>query len=274
MKYPQIKDSSSVHLGRGGLYLWLTAFYAEGWSVLSKIVVQTLLGDLIINGEIYEDKSNVAYIPELFGALRPDKYIQDHITCSLRLPGYKDAKLSPYCKGSMLTWEAYGRCVAEALKAVQQKTTLIGSSKGAMVALYASILVPELIERVVVCKVPLFSPLRDAMKNKYSGISRRIVDEETFYAFLGRIRGKTHPDVMRVIEESGWENAKKLYEGASFSEMDVLTLKKVHLPTFLIEQKSYFDAFHPKKAFDLLYKNLDESITIKVHSVEEIFYEM
>lgn len=233
--------------------------------------MRTHLGELVIEGEIHAHQKNVAYIPELFGNTLPSRSIKGYATCSFILPGYEKAKLAPKCKGSMLTWKEYGQCVAEALQHVQQEFTLIGCSKGAMVALYASTLAPKFINRVIVYKIPLFGSLRAVIKDKYAGISQRIVNEETFLFFLDKIRDQTPTDIMKVIKRSGWENAKKLYEGASVSEMDINTLKRVSAPIVLVEDNTSFDKLHSRKAFDLLYEKLPKGSTTKVLTLKQYF---
>ncbi|NEO76510.1 hypothetical protein [Moorena sp. SIO4G3] len=237
---------------------------------MNKQTVMTHLGAVIIDGKL-NPNYNIAYIPELFGDALPIESVRPFITCLITLPGYKDAELNPTCHGTMLTWKEYGRCVATALKSINQPFTLVGSSKGAMIAIYTAVLVPNLVTKLVLYRIPRFQSLRENLQKKYAGIAQSIIDEVNFYKFLDKIRDKTSYKILQNLEHTGWEISKKLYMGASVSELDLEVFKNVTQPIILLEQDFLYDDLHPKEALENLLNYKSTKTIKKIDTIENAF---
>lgn len=226
--------------------------YRMRWEVgLSSQITVELLGSILIDGEIMKDRPSIAYIHEFFGDSSPPEQFHSMIDCSLILPGYEGAVLSDECEGNCLTWERYGRAVAEAIQSIHLPFTLVGNSMGAMVAMYAA-MNTSLIDKIILYRIPRFGEARLSLRRKYQEISHSITDENTYTKFLVSINEHTDPSVIRVLEKTKWNIAKKLYEGASLSDLDLTVLHQIKQSVILVEHDFKKDHLHPKEAYDLL----------------------
>jgi len=226
------------------------------------------LGDVVIDGTLNESQ-NIAYIPELFGDIVPHEEFRRFVTCSISPPGYGEAKLSPDCKGKMLTWKEYGKCLAKALEEIKQPLTLLGNSKGAMIALYTAVLVPNLVNHLILYRIPRFGSIRNHLQEKYLGIAQSMTGEAVFSEFLDAIRENTSPTILKNLRSNGWEKSKKLYEGASVSELDSTILHHLIQPVFLIDNDCWYDKLHPKQSLELLYNLFPNQNVQKISDMED-----
>jgi len=211
----------------------------------------SLLGSILIDGEIMKDRPSIAYIHEFFGDSSPPEQFHSMIDCSLILPGYEGAVLSDECEGNCLTWERYGGAVAEAIQSIQSPFTLVGNSMGAMVAIYAA-MNTSLIDKIILYRIPRFGEARLSVRKKYQEISHSITDENTYTQFLKAINEHTDPSVMRVLEKTRWNIARKLYDGASLSDLDPTVLHQMQQSVILVEHDFKEDYLHPKEAYHSL----------------------
>jgi hypothetical protein len=226
------------------------------------------VGTVTTQGNFTNNPLPIGYIHEFFGIVQPPQELAKFVDFSFCLPGYGDAMLFNEAQGHDLTWEMYGKYVADTLSVINKPMTLVGSSKGVMVAIYATINIPHLINKLVFYRVPTFAKERTYIKNKYADIAASIVGEQEFQKFIDSIQDKTHPDVLQIIKSSGWEKAKKLYQGASLSDLNPLILENIRQPVDFLEYT--FDKFHPKSARDSLFSLLINSANkriIPIHSL-------
>lgn len=237
---------------------------------MNRQTIITPLGAVSIDGKL-NGNHNIAYIPELFGDVLPIEEIRNFITCSIILPGYKDAELNPNSNGTMLTWKEYGRCVATALKSINKPFVLVGSSKGAMIAIYTASIVPNLVTKLVLYRIPRFQHLRKNLQKKYSSIAQSITNEDKFCSFLDKIRDNTSSEILNNLEHSGWEISKKLYMGASVSELEIEVLRSVTQPILLLELDVLYDELHPKEALDNLLNYKSNKNIKKIDNIEKAF---
>ncbi|GAA6623003.1 alpha/beta fold hydrolase [Scytonema sp. NUACC26] len=226
------------------------------------------VGIVIAEGNFPDNRLIVGYIHELFGTFLPPKDLAKFVDFSFCLPGYGSATLFDQSEGHDLTWEMYGKSIAKILSAIDKPIILVGSSKGVMVAIYATLEIPHLVEKLIFYRVPTFGEERTQIRNKYAEIAASIAGEQEFHQFLTSIRNKTSPEVLQVIEASGWKKAKKLYQGASLSDLNPLLLKNIQQPIVFIE--STFDKFHSKNARDALFSLLSNSINKRIISIDEL----
>jgi pimeloyl-ACP methyl ester carboxylesterase len=210
-----------------------------------------LLGDLLVDGEIAQDQPSVAYIHEFCGESLPPEQFRSFVNCSFILPGYGEAVLAEECEGNQLTWERYGKAVAETIERIHQPFTLVGNSMGAMVAIYAAAQT-SLINQLVLYRIPRFGETRLKLNEKYRGISHSITDEDTYVQFLKTIHENTSPSALNVLERTRWDIAKKLYEGASLSDFNPSVLMQLTQSVTLLEHEFEGDYLHPKEAHDAL----------------------
>lgn len=210
------------------------------------------IGIVIAEGNFPDNRLIVGYIHEFFGTVLPPKELAKFVDFSFCLPGYGSATLFDESQGYSLTWEIYGKCIVEILSVINKPIILAGNSKGVMVAIYATLEIPHLVKKLVFYRVPTFGERRTQIRSKYAEIAASITGEQEFQQFIDSIRDKTRPDVLRVIEASGWNKAKKLYQGASLSDLNASLLEDIKQPVDFIENT--FDRFHPKYARDALFR--------------------
>jgi hypothetical protein len=226
------------------------------------------IGIVIAQGNFPDNRLIVGYIHEFFGTVLPPQELAPFVDFSFCLPGYANAVLFDESQGHDLTWEMYGKYIAEILFAINKPIILVGNSKGVMVAIYATFEIPHLVKKLVFYRVPTFAEERTYIKNKYAEIAASITAEQEFQKFLESIQDKAHPDVLRVIETSGWNKAKKLYQGASLSDLNPSLLENIKQPVDFIE--STFDKFHPKSARDSLFSLLFSSVNKRIIPIKEL----
>jgi pimeloyl-ACP methyl ester carboxylesterase len=226
------------------------------------------IGTAIAQGNFFDNRLIVGYIHKLFGTVTPPQELASFVDFSLCLPGYAPAELFDGAQGYDLTWEMYGKYTAEILSVINKPTILVGNSKGVMVAIYAAIQIPHLVKKLVFYRVPTFALERTYIKNKYAEIAASIMGEQEFQKFIGAIEDTTHPDVLQVIKTSGWNNAKKLYQGASLSDLNQELLEKIEQPVDFLEHT--FDKLHPKSARDSLFSLLLNSVNKRIIPIKKL----
>ncbi len=231
-------------------------------------VEHSSIGIVIAEGNFPDNRLIVGYIHELFGTVFPPKELAKFVDFSFCLPGYGSATLFDKSEGHDLTWEMYGKSIANILSVINKPIILVGSSKGVMVAIYATLEIPHLVEKLVFYRVPTFGEERTQIKNKYAEIAASLTGEQEFQQFLSSIRDKTSPEILQVIETSGWKKAKKLYQGASLSDLNPSRLKDIQQPIIFIE--STFDKFHPSSARDALFVLLVNSVNKRIIPIHEL----
>lgn len=224
-----------------------------------------LIGSLLVNGDIPKDQPVIAYIHEFFGKSTPPDKISQVINCSFVLPGYEEAVLAKECEGHILTWEKYGKAVAKTIETIDTSFILIGNSMGAMVAIYAAAHT-SLIEQLTLYRIPRFGLARTHLRQKYKDISYSLADQKIYSQFLKTIRGKTSPNIMHVLEKTEWSTAKKLYEGASLSDLDPSVITQLTQSVTLLEHEFEGDYLHPKEAHDALHVLLLSSSALLINA--------
>jgi pimeloyl-ACP methyl ester carboxylesterase len=226
------------------------------------------IGIVIAEGNFPENRLIVGYIHELFGTVRPLKELAKFVDFSFSLPGYGNATLFDKSEDHDLTWEMYGKCIAKILSVINKSIIIVGSSKGVMVAIYATSEIPHLVEKLVFYRVPTFGEKRTQIRNKYAEIAASITGEQEFQQFLSSIGDKTSPEILQVIKASGWKKAKKLYQGASLSDLNPFLLKDIKQPIVFVE--STFDKFHSEYARDALFSLLPNSVNKRIVPINEL----
>ena len=227
------------------------------------------IGIVTVNGKIPNGYPIVAYIHYFLGTSFPPKELEEFIHISFCLPGYEQATLDYTCPGHILTWETYGKCIAQTIAVIDKPIILVGDSMGVMVGIYACLELPHLIEKLVFYRVPTFGDSRTAIKTKYREIAALIKGEDKFIDFLNSIQNKVSSDILQLMTTVGWKIVKKLYEGASFSDLDTSLLKLLKHPIIFIEQQT-FDSVHPKESRDLLYSYLPKTVDKKIVPITKL----
>lgn len=227
------------------------------------------IGIVTANGNFSSKRPIVAYIHEFLGTPFPPKELEQFIDFSFCLPGYEQATLDNICPGQRLTWETYGKCIAQTIAVIDKPVILVGNSMGVMVGIYACLELPHLIEKLLLYRVPTFGETRILLRKKYEEISSSITGEEEFNHFLNSIQSKVSSDILQVIKKVGWQTLKKLYQGASLSDLDLSLLKQLKQPIVFIEQQT-FDWVHPKESRDLLFSCLPKIVDKKIVPITKL----
>lgn len=227
------------------------------------------IGTVTANGNFSSKRPIVAYIHEFLGIPFPPKELEKFIDFSFCLPGYEQETLDNRCPGQMLTWETYGKCIAQTIAVIDKPIILVGNSMGVMVGIYACLELPHLIEKLVLYRVPTFGEKRILLKERYTEIATSITGEEEFNNFLNSIQTKVSSDILKVIKKLGWHTVKKLYQGASLSDIDLSLLKHLKHPIVFAEQQT-FDWVHPKESRDLLFSYLPKIVHKKIVPIAKL----
>ena len=140
-----------------------------------------------------------------------------------------------------------------------------------MIAIYTACIVPNLVTKLVLYRIPRFQHLRKNLQKKYSSIAQSITNEDKVCSFLDKIRDNTSSEILNNLKHSGWEISKKLYMGASVSELEIEVLRSVTQPILLLELDVLYDELHPKEALDNLLNYKSNKNIKKIDNIKKAF---